>query len=501
MEKNGEKKLNSKKNRSNTTIKIASYSVLILIAVTFIGTPIITIFSGQQGANNYGSYAGKNIYYDADNYFGRSAQSQVDFLQQRFGNQGLNDSIIQLAVRNAYTQTVEMYALLDIANKDDYYVSEKKINKTISEFPDLQTDGTFDIELYKSIPANTRKKIVEVQQQAELSSTIRDDLRSAEIVSSKEQEFLTRINNNKRTVEFIVFNQSDVQNKNILKKYAEENKDLFSQYDFKSLTVSDEEEARTIKQRIEDNDSTFEEEVASYSIDDGKEQEGERGLLYAYKIEEDESTEALQAIQDLPNDTTISDIIRTNSGDFAFYIRNGEEQKLDTNNTEQLEAVQNYLNTYDPIYLEEKIIEEAKAFISETKSSSFTEAANNNDYDIQNTTAFPLNIDDVALYDSIEAPAEETEESLQLLNKEDAILQDIFALKEGETSTYYTLDNKTYIFHIESIIANDGESVPEEKDVNRITAFMRNYKTEQIQDFVIDEKKWVDNFDTVVSQN
>ena len=503
MEQNIKKKLNEKrkKKHNNTSIKIASYSVLILIIIVFIGAPIITIFTGQQRATDYGSYAGQTIYYDSNNYFGRNAQAQIDFLKQRFGNQGLNDSLVQLAIKNAYDQTVEMYALMDIAKKNNYYVSDKKINTIIREFPDLQTDGKFDIELYKSIPADTRKKIIEVQKQFELSSTIRDDIKFAEIVSKQEQSFLNKLNNNKREIQFIVLDQSNVKNKDILKEYAKENQELFAQYNIKSLTVSDEQEALTIKQRIENNESTFAEEVASYSIDKGKEEEGERGNLYAYQISEDESEEALQAIQNLIDNTSISDIIRTNSGDFAFYIRNNnEEQKFDETDTEQLTTVQNYLNTYDPTYLENKIEEEAKGIISQIETSSFTEVAKNSDYPIQESSAFPLNIDDVALYDSIQDPTED-QESLQFLNKKDTILQDLFALNKGDTSTYYNIDNKTYIFHINDSISNNTDTVPEEKDINRIASFMKNYKTEQVKDFVIDDKKWVDNFDKVVNNN
>ncbi len=69
--------------------KIAVYAILFLIIITFIGAPIIT-FRAQNSIDSlsFGSYYGKKIVYNTDNYFGRSVQGNITQFQEQFKNQG-----------------------------------------------------------------------------------------------------------------------------------------------------------------------------------------------------------------------------------------------------------------------------------------------------------------------------------------------------------------------------------------------------------------------------
>lgn len=492
------RKHEQKPSQKNTMLKIASYTILLLIIVAFIGGPLITFFTPTPQANEFGSYAGNSILYDPMNYFGRSTQSQIEYYRQQFNDRNFIDSMGRVAMRGAFDQTVEVFALLDIAQVNSYYVSNEKINKIISEIPDLQTEGKFDIELYKLIPKETRLKLLEVQRQIELSGTIRNDLLEQEFISENEQRFLNHLNNDRRLLHYIVLEHANVKDKSILTEFAEQNLDFFTLYEFKSLTVADEEEAKTIRARIVNGESSFEEEVESYSIDSGKEDQGERGSLYAYEISEDESEEALEAIKNLEEETGVSEVIRNNEGNFAMYMRTTEPDPLDMEDEESLDVVQKYLNAYDPKYIEEKIQAEAERFIESAREETFADAAAAFDYSIYRTNYFPINIGSVTVFDKVEEEGRQEEQSIPInfLSDEETMLEELFALEKKAISKYYTVGNRSYVFFVDELqpppeLSDIGV---EEGDINRIAAFLRTYKNNLLKNFVVDEKKLKDNF-------
>lgn len=394
------KEIQKKKQKKGLPMKAGTYGILILVIVVFIGGPLVTIFLQNDGYSEFGSYAGKPILYNPSNYFGRSAQAQLDTIQSNIGNTPINAGLERLAVQNAFDQTVETYALLDLARQNKYVVSNTKINKKISEHPDLQDENdNFNIELYRSIPKEDRLKSLEIQRQFELSSTIRNDLIETEYVSTSEQEFLSLHNANRRRLNYVVFSHSEIKDKNILRTFAEQNPELFKEYSFQSLTVGDEAEAQTIKTRIENDESTFIEEVQSYSIDEGKENDGDRGSLYAYQIENNEGKAALEAIQALTDMETISDIVRTNAGNYSFYLTTKDVRVPGFQKEEELDIVQRYINEFDPSYAEEKIKEQADEFIQEAKKDGFFATATRFDLETYDSKDFPLNIGSEAVYD------------------------------------------------------------------------------------------------------
>ncbi len=495
------KEIQKKKQNKGLPMKAGTYGILILVIVVFIGGPLVTIFLQNDNYAEFGSYAGKPILYDPSNYFGRSTQAQLDTIQSRIGNNTpINSNLEKLAIENAFDQTVETFALLDLANKNKYIVSDTKINKKISEHPDLQDDNdNFDIELYRSIPKEDRLKNLEIQRQFELSSIIRNDLIETEYLSTSEQEFLSRHNENKIRLNYVVFNHSEIKDKRILRSFAENNPELFKEYSFQSLTVSDETEAQTIKMRIENDESTFIEEVQSYSIDEGKEDDGDRGSLYAYQIENNEGKESLEAIQALTDKETISDIVRTSTGNFAFYRKTKDVRIPRFQKEEELDIVQNYINEFDPNYAEEKIKERADEFIQEATKDGFFATATRFDLETYDSKDFPLNIGSESVYDSIENDSENTE-PLFFINNEEELLTNLFSLEEKTIPDSFTRNNNTYVFFILSITKPKDDVTATEQDTNRITTFLRNHNQETLNATVVQEKKLKNNFNTTYTK-
>lgn len=506
------KKANS--NRTNSLIKFGSYAILIILIVTFVGAPILSN-SGSNGANlKFGKYASYEITYESNNYFGQSVQELIEQYSSQFSKDNTN-FFISTAWRQGFDKTVLHYALLDNAKISKYEPSKESILDIIATYPSLQTDGEFDIKLYNTVSDSTKKKMFEFQKEVSTSSKIYEDIIDITYVNSKEMDFLEKLNNNRRAFNYVRFSKLEIQDQDFLKEYGIKNKDKFKKIEFKSITVETESEAQTIYDRIINQETTFEESVSAFSIDSAKENNGERGSLYAYQIENDDGEVALNILQELQNTEDISEVVAISSGNFAIYSLLSEiiepdfnilnvineqilESDKDTPHIDSLlDDIQDYLNTHEPAIVEDKILNISEEFILEANKTDFISVADNFALEVGTIPLAPLNVDNISILDSM--ISEDGPGISQLVSEQD-ILSDLFILESiDDISKPYIVSDYVYVFQLTNIVnsataKNNDTTIYENDYKNQVNMFIQDTNTQLIRKAVIEEHKLTDNF-------
>ncbi len=477
------------KESNKKMLTIGTYTILAILIISFIGAPIISLRNPQTDTLSFGSYDGKKIVYKSDNYFGLNVNNTVERYKQQSGANDLNRFILQFAWKSAFDQTVNHFALLEIAKKSGFHPSKNKIDESIIEVPYLQTNGIFDITLYNQLSSTEKKNLTELQKELNTSNPVYTDLVNFVSMSEKEKAFLNAMETDKRKFQYIQIARNEIEDIEFLKQYAEKNRKKFIKISFKSITVETEKQLKTIVMDLQAKNISFEEAAKTYSSDSAKEQGGDRGSLFSYQITQQEGDDALKAISALSSTDydTLTDPIKTQQGAFAIYALTKLPEEPRFKEEEFQNAAKNYMLAHDPDILENQKIEKAKKFIESAKKTNITRAAEAYNIEVGITNAFPINIKNSSILTKIEKI--EGPDIGQLASENDVLAQ-LFLLNINEYSKPYVIGNYIYVFQN---IAHDSEkniSITNEKFRN----FMKEYRNTILKTVIIDDTKLQDSF-------
>ena len=148
----------------NPMLYVGSLIVLVIITVTFIGTPAIGRFAGGGSGTVFGSYDGIDIEYRRGNYFDR----QILSISQQRRAVAAEDSASEAraVVREAYRRAAFRVAVLAETTGANLAVSEERIDSELIRSGPYVIRGVFSEEQYNATPASQQKnnrRLVEEQ--------------------------------------------------------------------------------------------------------------------------------------------------------------------------------------------------------------------------------------------------------------------------------------------------------------------------------------------------
>ncbi len=479
--------MKTNKESDKKVLKIGTYTILIILIVSFIGAPIISLRNNNNSGNlSFGSYDGKEIVFKQDNYFGLTVNNAVERYKEQSGAD-LNRFFLQFAWKNAFDQTVNHFALLKLAEASGFSPSENKVEESIIEIPYLQKNGVFDITLYNQLSSTEKRNLNELQKEINTSAPVYTDLVTLVDISEQEKAFLNAMENEKKKFQYVRFARDEIDDLAFLKDYAEKNKQEFTKISFKSITVETEKQLKTIITDLEAKNISFGEAAKAYSTDSAKEQEGDRGSLFAYQITQQEGDDALKALRALSSTDALSAPIKTVQGSFAVYALTQLSEAPNFDEEEFQTTVKNYMLAQDPDILENKKIEKAKQFTKSAQASSMTSAVEAYNLELGSTNAFPLNVKNSSILtkiESVEGPG------IGQLASENDVLAELFSLEENDYSKPYVMGNYIYVFKNVAVGNENNQSISDK----RFKDFMEESRTAVLKDTVVDDEKLSDAF-------
>ena len=147
-----------KKNSRHPVLYIFSVLLLIVIAVTFVGAPVVgDAVRGTSGSISFGKYGKEDIEFSQNGYFAQ----QREILGQQIKPDGDSQNWkwdLYRVWRGAFERTVVHVGILSEVESNKTYISQEQLNKLIIQHGPYQNNGEFDVEAYQNTPSYKREE-------------------------------------------------------------------------------------------------------------------------------------------------------------------------------------------------------------------------------------------------------------------------------------------------------------------------------------------------------
>jgi len=453
--------------KKNTAYTIGSLIILLICAFVFVILPAFTGSGSRQGkAPVFGKYNGTEIRYEqnSDMYSFASNYAQM---YQNYGMQ-IDSSNHYYIMNYAFNSTAMKMAYNDAVKKSGYVIPEEAINRNLRPYFADET-GKYSSKVYKQTPESTIQTLKKDVTSGLVSQRFTDDNfgSTTDIVgtnalyglkeSDAELDFLTSYNTEYRGFDLAAFPLSSYPESEKV-AYARGNAAKFVKYDLSSITVADKSTAKTVANRLNNNDITFEDAVVEYSDRNYSNSDGKLTNKYQYQIENILTNKAdLAKITDLAVGA-VSEVIETN-GTFTIFKADTAKVEPNFDDEEVLRTVSTYITTYESSIIEDYFTNIAKDFKAQAASTSFSEACVAFNIEKTDVAPFPLNYGSVNIAKSVDTSIK----GLSNADTNENFLKTAFSLKMNEISSPIVLnDNVVVIKYTSSETVPAGETVGKE---------------------------------------
>ena len=480
--------------------KIGAVIILIISAAVFLptgGAAVYQALLNNQKAESFGSYDGKQILYEPGSKF----HTTVSSIAQNYRNSGLevNEQSHYYIMNQAFKQTINSMAFSSAVEKTGYKAPEDTVNRLlVKQF--TGPDGVFSKKIYNQtssaviseIKKDIKNNIVYTRYVTDMCGTNGDgDFKGHHLyglkTSSKETEFIAKMGAEKHSFDAVSYNTADFPMEETM-KFAREHADKFTKYNLEVITLSTEEEAKSLLKQINANEITFKDAVTEKSQKYYSNAEGVLTSPYKYQISEtlgENSQDKLDAVLSLSKDS-LSDVIQTAKG-FSIFKGAGESQAPDFESEDIKNICDEYVKSSEKSLIENYYTEKAEAFATEASipTSSFDKACKKLGLEKTEINAFPINYGNTGFFESL------ANESIisSLVRNADAYKK-AFALKLGEVSSPIVLDGKVIVLKC------TGTQTSEETDTAAIETAIPAIDQTSGQKTLMNSEKVVDNFFT-----
>lgn len=424
-----------------------SVIVLVVVAIAFVAIPPTGLSSGMgfQPAV-FGSYKGRDIVFQGDNYFGQQQQ----LLSEQYRAAGVQDDVstIYQIWRTAFQRTLFHEAMLEQAESIGYGISPSLLDRALTANPRfLDQDGSFDPSLYRATAASEILHIRTLTRDSLIHERMLEDLRLGSILSDQEKDFIASITNEKRTMDFVYFGSAKYPASEV-RRYVEENPGLFRTLDISSITLNDAEEAELLRQRITSAELSFEEAAPQYSVDIYSTENGSRGLVRYFEIlRELGNSDLAESIFGLaPN--SISEPMSTASGRTVFYRVNSATRPMNLDDTDEFSMAWSYVLTNESTLVQDYMQAAAEEFSLAAQAQGLQGAAEAFGYNVEQTVEFPVNLGSLTIF----APVKRSD-GTDLDNAEysEEFFRTAYGLELGEVSAALELSSGYIVMSLASI--------------------------------------------------
>ena len=474
----------------NPLLYVGSLIVLVIITVTFIGTPAIGRFAAGGSGTVFGSYDGIDIEYRRGNYFDRQVLS---ISQQRRATAAQDAaSEARAVVREAFRRAAFRVAVLAETTGANLAVSEQRIDSELIRSGPYVIRGVFSEEQYNATPASQKKVNRRLIEEQLLERQYFTDLGGLK-TSSQAGAFFRQMATTERRFAVASFRFSGLPEPE-LGKFGSDNAALFRRIKLSRILLGGGSgEAEDVLGRLRDQSATFEELARLFSVDDIA-TGGEVGWKYFYDLERDfETAEPVETIFALDAGEH-TEVLTSRFGE-VIYRADAAVVAPDFTDPEVLAAVQDYLGRYQRGVVEDYYADQAAQFQQLAQSDGFGPAAAALGVEVVESDFFPVNFQNLILVSTVRAG---DSDALRAAPYYEEFFRRAFSLEAEQISEPIVLDNQILVLELLEERTAD-ETVLEQVD-NYYSYFVASALDQDMRAQVYDSDRLVDNFDEAYSR-
>ncbi len=438
-----------KRREHHPVLYALSVAILVVIVVTFIGTPAAR--GGLRGAGHkieFGTYKGKPVEYYSSNYFAERVAAVNEQLRGSKQDPENLEAVAYQVWRTAFDQTVMHMAFLAEAQSAGAWVSEDRVDEVLIQSGPWSQAGVFNEERYRATSSADKYAYRKLFREQLLDEQVQRDLLADQNYSQKEIEFFQSMISSQRKFSFVSFPFRDFPDTEV-RGYGEKNQDRFRRIKLSQILVkSSENEAREIRRKLEDRSASFEELARAHSKDAYAEKGGDAGWRYFFDLEtEFEQKEPLAAVMELA-EGALSGVLHSRYG-WVIYRCDSPALRPDLADAETLQVVRGYLMRYEKGQVEDYTLKQAEAFRRRAQDLGFLGAALALSLKAQQTEYFPLNYQGLYFLAPVRASGQEADISSAASNEE--FFLKAFRLAPGQVSEAVLLDDQAIVLRLEDV--------------------------------------------------
>ncbi len=422
--------------------KAGAVVILIISAAVFVfagGTAGITSLMEKRNTPVFGSYKGKNIEYKQGSRILSVAGNTIRLYEEFKIN--VNDEQRRKIFENAYVQTVEELYAADHVKKADWSAPKEAVNREMLPSYTNKATGKYDQRIFNQATEAQKNLIHDNAVKNLTRRRYIDDIVGSDTTvggstlygvkpSSKEAAFVAGLSTEKHSFEIAAFSTNDLPESEI-KSFGQSNKEMFTKYDLSAITASTEESAKSILNRIKNNEITFEDAVKdpNTSLQIYTNSEGKVSNSYQYQLARSIPEEAaLTAVTSLAN-SAISEVVKTAYG-WTIFRCDSDSKAADLDNADIIAAVKSYILSNEASIVEDYWTKQAQNLVTQASITSFAEACESAGVSKVDVPAFPVNYNGVSFYEGVSSDVTE----LASLKYNAEALQKLFSLKFEQVS-------------------------------------------------------------------
>lgn len=376
-----------RKKKQHPFLWIFSLSILVIIVISFVGAPLLGGLGGSGNDLVFGKYADTEIVYTYGNYFAR----QLDNMQNEYkSTDSDNFQYDKYQIwKGAFDRTVFHTAILHSADKSGLIISERRIDKALTQYGPYMDNGKFSAALYNATSNADKFANRTIYSEELIQQQFLQDF-NERLIPSAELKFIKSMSATERNFRYVAFPISEYPTDEVI-NYGNLNKTIFRKIDLSRISLKDDEkEANAILTQIKDNPAVFEELAQNYSTDFYADKGGDMGPVSYYSLSSDISdTGDTDSIFTL-SEGEISSLIKTPYG-YSIYRCNSTSRDSDLTNENEINSILDYMMTNEKGMIEDYFVTQADNFRNTAITNGFTEASSSMNKSYFTTDFFPIN--------------------------------------------------------------------------------------------------------------
>ncbi len=379
-----------RKKKQHPFLWIFSITILVIIVISFVGAPLLRGFGSSSNELVFGKYGDVEIAYSYGTYFAR----QLDILQDQYQSNGTDNYQYETYQiwKGAFDRAVFHTAILHSASISGVFISDRKIDKTLTQYGPYMDNGKFSPALYNATPDADRYTNRTIFREDLIQQQYLQDI-GGRLYSSSELTFIKEMSLIERNFRYVAFPISDYPLDEV-SSYGKTNASLFRKISLSRISLKDDsKEAEVILNQLKENPALFEELAQNYSTDFYAEKGGDMGQVTYYSLGRDiSSTSDTDTIFNL-GAGEISALIETPYG-YSIYRCDKVSQESDLKDENELNNILDYMLINEKGMIEDYFVAQAAAFRNTATATDFTESAASMGLTYNITDYFPINYGD-----------------------------------------------------------------------------------------------------------
>ena len=420
-----------------------SVILLIVIAVTFVGAPVVgDAVRGTTGSISFGKYGKEDIEFSQNGYFAQ----QREILGQQIKPEGDSSSWkwdMYRVWRGAFERTVVHVGILDEVKSNKTHISQEQLNSLIIKHGPYQSNGEFDVELYQNTPSYKREEFRKDFKENLLKEYYLSDYVLGQKSAEAEKDYTYGLMKNQRSFHLMFFPLDRIPDAD-LTAYAQQNAKNFKRIGLSKITLSSESDAKKVLKMVQADPESFAETAKAQSTDVFAEGGGAMGTSYSYELKSEFSDADLDKILALAQGA-VSDIIKSGN-DYVIYRCTTAATDPDLSSADTIRAIKNYVNRYERGFVEDKAVAAAETFIKDAQAEGIYGAASKAGISVYTTEPFCINYGAVNYFAQVRVQQGELDLKPAMYSK-DFFIQ-AFSIKGEEYSKPVILNNGVIVLQL-----------------------------------------------------